>query len=110
MEKHYEERSIIIDRIWIIIGNKNLSQTRIAERLSYSKSKVSRVLSEATPIDLDFILSFADEFCSGDVIYLLTGVSGSIDSFTKKVLDGVPRNEQEKFCNTLLEIARLIKK
>ncbi len=111
MSKCYlEERKEIIDRMWKIIGDKDFSQVRVAERLGYSKSKVSRVLSMDTPVDLDFIYTFARVFCSNDIIYLLTGKSGTIDNFTTKVLDGVPFKEQQQFCDDLLKIAQIIKK
>lgn len=108
-EYFVSEKESIIKRIDEIMYQKNLSQAKVSARLGYSKSQINRILGGSANLTLDFIFSFAREYCHNDIAYLMTGVSGLTDSFTQKLFDGVPQDKQMKLSSDLLAIAKILK-
>lgn len=90
----YEEA--VRKRIKEIAKEQKLTNAFIAKRLFLSPSTVCRVLTEeGATVTLEFIESFANAFCGGDVLFLLTGET-VISSYHRKKMFGNLSKEQQK--------------
>ena len=88
------------------------TQAKAAERLHVSESTVSRNLNEeiVKPIKYDFLEAFTQEYCGGDMVYLLTGEVDIDKRKRDRMLGGLSEERQKILIELYCLIGEFFKK